>query len=227
MDNVISIKANSSFELETITQRTMLNSMAMDGPGLTAMVRAADLKVLFVNNQFEHYLGYSNADLAAIDIFFTDILEKYLHDRLMFQLNMIRNDHAARSRYVIYPLKGKGGAVSPFYLYAAPVDNEQEDMYCFVMHPELSKWDMPFTSFTTREIFLEQFNSEDFGTFEWIIDVDKVFWSVGVYRIYEVEDKHFQINRSFADAFIHPNDIDRVNNAMEVAMTTHYGSEEH
>ena len=180
MSKILSEITNNSSELAILPRQALLECIAMDGPAIIAMLRAKDSKILFVNKQFEHYLGYSNADIESKDVYFTDLLEDYLHERLAFQLNAVIDSIPSRSRYVIYPLKSSAGELSMFYLYASPVNNNMGvDMYYLVLHPDLSKWDMPFTSFNTRELFLEQFNSEDFGTFEWLIDVDKVFWSVG------------------------------------------------
>ena len=104
-------------------------------------------------------------------------------------------------------------------MYASLVSaGDGTDMYSLVMHPDLSKWDMPFTSFNSRELFLEQFNSENFGTFEWLIDADKVFWSVGVYGIYEVEDTQLPINRALVQTFTHPDDKARIKEAIKNAI---------
>ncbi len=177
------------------------------GPALLMIVRPADLKILYANEQFENYLGYTEADLKGTGIFFTDLIREHLHQRVQFQLTTLKSDPKASTRYVLYPLKGKDGKETPYYLYASPIYADgATDVYSFVLHPDFSRWDMPFTSFNTRELFLEQFNGEYFGTFEWIMDADKVFWSAGVYHIYEVDDRQFVINRTVAQQFIHPQD---------------------
>ena len=127
------------------------------GPGLVTVVRATDLKILYVNDQFENHLGYSNADLEGKGLCFDDLLGNYLHDRLRFQLTIAKNDPMASSRYFMYPLKGKNGVEAPYCLYVSPVyTGGVIEAYSLVMHPELSRWDLPFTSFNTRELFLEQ-----------------------------------------------------------------------
>jgi signal transduction histidine kinase len=220
MDKVSIYQPNSK-EKETITE-TLLKDIAMGGPSLIAIVHAPDLKLVFINTQFEHYLGYTNDDLQAVGgLKFTDLLEKYLVDRLLYQLMNCRENPAERSRYVIYRLKGKNDHIIPFYLYAAPANNDADgNLYHLVLHPELSRWNMPFTSFNSRELFLEHFNCESFGTFEWFIDVDKVFWSIGVYRIYEVDDISEQINYKYASSFIHPDERAKVAEEMKEAVTT-------
>ncbi len=177
------------------------------GPGLVAIVRAADMKTLYVNEQFEKHLGYSNAYLEGNDLVFSDLVEDYLHDRLRFHLNMVKDDPKASSSYVIYRLKARNGSEIPCCVYVSPVDmGGAADMFSFMIHPDLSRWDMPFTSFNTRELFLEHFNGEDFGTFEWIMGVDRVFWSVGLYRIYDIDDKKNVITRKVVQQFVHPQD---------------------
>ena len=212
------LAANTLPHNTNVPSQALLEVIAMDGPGLVALIRAADLKVLFVNHQFHSYLGYTNADLEKETLLFTDLFVDNIQQRLLFQLNFVKDDVAARSRYVIYRLSGKDKKILPFYVYAAPVNNpEGEQYYYLTMHPDLSKWDMPFTSSNTRELFLEQFNSEDFGTFEWIIDVNKVFWSLGVYRIYEVE-RGQEMDIDFIAQFTHPDDRDRLKKLLDYAI---------
>ena len=189
-------------------------------PGMVAVVRATDLKIFFVNKQFENYLGYSNKDLATTDVFFSNIIEQYQHDHLVNQLTYSNDSPDSLSGYVIYKLKNKEGKRSPYYLYASEIKNNERygQLYFFLLHPDLSKWGMPFTSIDSKELFLEQFNSEDFGTYEWVIDINKVLWSVGVYRIYEVDDIETRIDHAFFDSFIHPADKERVELATEQSM---------
>jgi len=219
--NKVNLLQQNTKEKETASE-SFFKDIAMGGPALVALIRSPDLKICFVNNQFEHHLGYTNGDLEEGEgIYFTDLLNEYLVDRLLYQLNNCLDSADARSRYVIYRLKNKNGQIGAFYLYAAPAGNDgDKNLYHLVLHPDLSKWDMPFTSFNSRELFLEHFNSDSFGTFEWLIEVDKVFWSIGVYRIYEVTNIHEQINNQYASSFIHPDDKARVAGEMKKALAT-------
>ncbi len=79
---------------------------------------------------------------------------------------------------------------------------------------------MPFTSFDSKELFLEQFEGEYFGTYEWIKEVDKTFCSPGMLRIYEIDEHLQDINTFFATDFVHPNDKERVNEATKKALDT-------
>ncbi len=206
---------------DTITEpgnaNQLLQAAAYGGPGLVAIARASDLRIVFVNHQFEQHLGYTFKDIADNDIKFTDLVDPYLTDRLLYQLNRVSDNTEESSHFVIYQLKNKFGGLSRFYLYASCVDDGNSamgKMYHLALHPYTSYWSTPFTSFSTKELFLEHFNSEDFGTFEWIIDADKVFWSAGLYSIYEVAETRREINNLFAMAFIHPMDKARVKEAV-------------
>jgi signal transduction histidine kinase len=195
-------------------------AIADGGAGLVAVIRWPDMKLLFINKQFQYYLGYSKTDLEREDVFFSALLEDYHKDLLANQLKSVDEDVPARSSFFIYPLKSKSGIVGPYYLYASPIlsNNENERFYHLLMHPDLSKWGMPFTSFDTKEIFLEQFASENFGTFEWIVETDKVFWTKGLYHIYEIDQPVHEINNAFVESFIHSGDVERVREGIKTAV---------
>ncbi len=180
-------------------------------PGLIAVVRARDLKVVFVNQLFQHYFGYSNSDLDENQLLFTDILDDYQVDRLFHHLSMAEKIVASRTSYVIYRMANRERVFANFYLFVSPhtgASGNGEKLYNLLLMPDLSTWSMPFTSFATRELFLEQFQSEDFGTFEWVIGADKVYWSRGIYNIYEVDESVKDIDQAFARSFAHPLDRD-------------------
>lgn len=201
-------------------------NIATGGPGLSAIVRLSDLKITFVNKQFEHHLGYTNLDLESEDIYFTDLLEHNQLHRFLYQLSNVTHNIEARSRFVIYRLKNKSSEIATYYLYAAPfgeepaVNIQSSGLIYLTLHPNLSKWDMPFTSFVTLELFLEHFDTEDFGTFEWILDVDNVFWSTGVYRIYEVDDLHREIDSNYALSFLHLTDKTNVEGEIQKSIAS-------
>lgn len=207
----------------TLLEDTYLRCTPMSSPGLTAIIRKADWQILFVNKPFEHYIGYTNGDLAGEGVYFKDLLEPYQHDRLENQLTNITESVAARSHYFIYPMKSKSGKVANYYLYASPIEEVNEtygQLYYLLLLPDHSKWGMPFTSFESKELFLEQFDSEDFGTFERNLNADKVFWSAGLYRIFGVDERLREISTAFAVSFIHPSDSARARTVTEEALAT-------
>ena len=205
------------------TSDALLKSAAMDGSALIAIIRMPDLRLLFANKTFERHLGYSNKDIEENCICFYDFLDSNHHDRLLYQLNNVIENAEAHSRFLIYMLTGKNGMTTPYYLYASPLPlNYQTDtqLYHLTLHPDLSRWDLPFTSFVTRELFLEQFKSEYFGTFEQLINEDKIFWSNGIYNIYELDKTPGEISGQFMDSFIHPTDKEKVNAAIKATFET-------
>ncbi len=196
--------------------------IAMSGPGLTVVVTGNDTSVLFANHTFEEYTGYSKIVLEGKP--FSGLLEPYERDRFARHLGEVRENPKSGNGFVIYHLRDSNGQTRPFYLYASRVVGEgieAEEMYQLFMLPDRSKWAMPFTSFETRELFLEQFNAEDFGTFEWAIDADRVLWSSGVYTIHEVDESVRGINFEFTKGFIHPLDKARVAEHFNDALKNH------
>ncbi len=199
-----------------------LKNVPFSNPGLVAIVRYPDLKIFFVNDSFEYYLGYSNADLHGAGLTFRDLMETYQYDHLLSQLNISKENITSRSSYVIYRLKNKNGLLTSYYLYASPVLNPGDygELFYLLVLPDLSKVSMPFTSFDSKNMFLGQFKSECFGTFEWVIGVDKIFCSPGVCQIYEIDPQKQDINNLFAKEFVHPNDNAMVNEQIKLALST-------
>lgn len=198
------LKENTGINLTT----EFYQQVAAAGPGFVAIVRGHDLRLLFVNDFFEHELGCSNAEVNEEEVYFTDFLAPFQHDRLRHHVLSVKDMYNKSTAYVIYHLGKRGNAhLKPYYFFVAPmVMPGDDDIYKILMMPDLSQWTMPFTSFETRELFLEHFQSEDFGTFEWLVNVDRSYWSEGVYKIYEVDPSEKNITRGFAAQFIHPDD---------------------
>lgn len=198
-----------------------VKSIPMYNPGLVLVLRLPDTKIVYVNNQVEQYLGYSNTSLAQEDIYFVNLLEPYQREFLLNQLSTVKDSTSARSKYMMYRLRSKNASVLSFYLYAAPFpDSEYGELYYILMHPNFSKWNVPFTSFDSKELFLEQLNHDSLGTFEWLIEAKKLYWSEGVYHIFEVDDSLLEITGRFSRTFIHPNDIARVEEQTRNAVRT-------
>ena len=214
---------NNSNENESLLDSSYLKYFPISNPGLIAIIRSPDTKILFINPSFGHYLGYSNTDLSGNGLYFNNLLCYNEHDHLVNQLNYVDDNVAARSNYVMYHLKSKKNEVIPFYLYAAPFvpgNNPYGKLYFILMHPDLSKFGMPFTSFDSKELFLEQFSGDYFGTFELIQDMNKIFCSESIYRIYEIDRAQHDLNTFFFTKFVYPDDKARVKEATIQAFRT-------
>jgi len=199
---------------------TFFEQVAMGGPCLSVVVEGAESRIVFANNLFQQFTGYSKEELRGK--LFSELMDAYELDRLQHQFTAVRDNALACYSFVIYRLNNKEGVSQPFYLHASPVvtGNDGNDMmFRLFLLPDNFRWGMPFTSYETKELFLEHLDSEAFGTFEWLIDVDKVFWSEGVYRIYEVDITKKEITHLFAREFMHPDDVlkfrDVTRNAIE------------
>jgi len=221
MEDKLNSPDNDISKAKSFTDDTYARYTPKSSPGLVAIIRQSDWKILFVNSSFTHYLEYNDEDVSASRFSFTDLLEPYQHDRLSNQLERNTDNIASRSQYLIYPLKSKSGKIANYYLYASPVTEElkeQDPYFYMLMFPDLSKWGMPFTSFDSKELFLEQFDSEDFGTFERNFNADKVFWSAGLYRIFEVDEQLKEIDTKYSMSFVHPEDLAIVKDNVKAAL---------
>ena len=185
--------------------QAFIDQVNMAGPGLTVVINGKDTSILFANSLFEEYTGYPQSALEGMS--FTSMIEPNYHSRVYAHLAEVRGQSPLHTGFVIYHLRNGQGQFRPFYAYAsALVSGKNENVFRLFLLPDSSKWGMPFTSFETRELFLELFEAENFGTFEWMIGSEKVFWSDGVYRIYEIEQDGTDLTRSYVSRFIHPLD---------------------
>jgi len=212
MKGIPSVGDKGNFtENELYSGNSFFERIAMSSPGLAAVIRGRDTKILFANKMFEEYTGYSREHHDSK--YFSGFLEPFQRDRFYRHLQEVFEHPEAGNSFVIYNLLDTANEYKSFYVYASPVatnGNEEEQLFHLFLLLDRSKWGMPFTSFDTRELFLELFKAEDFGTFEWIIDVDKVYWSEGLYRIYEVDKSTKEIDLNFIKSYIHPHDRDMV-----------------
>ena len=191
---------------------SLYKRIAMGGPAPIVLLEMPDYKIRFVNRCFEEFFGYTSEDLAEQGITFRSLLGEHQLPRFINQLSVAREDKTSISRFIIYNLNKREGGSCPFYLYISLERDlfPEKEIYQLLLHQNVSRWSMPFTSFNTRELFLEQFLGEDFGTFEWILAVDKVFLSPGVYKIYELDDISQELDNQFINAFTHPADREAV-----------------
>lgn len=199
-------------------QDLFFRQIAMYAPGLSAVIRGKDTCILFANEAFSGYTGYSDSHNHSK--YFLGYLEPFQRDRFFQHLNEVRERPDTGNRFVIFNLRDKVNESSAFYLYVSLVkpDIDGNERYYIFMIPDRSKWGTPFTSFDTRELFLELFQAEDFGTFEWIIDADKLYWSAGLYLIYEVDREVKEMNFAFARQFFHKRDQDIVMEQIKAAL---------
>jgi len=214
-------KKNADMQQETgvaVEEQSFYERVAKNGPCMTLVVNGADSRIVFANAMFEQYSGYRAEELYGM--LFSELLDDYELDRLQHQFAAVSAKSNTCYSFVVYRIHNKEGVARPSYLYASPMvqNSGEEEQFTLYLLPDNSKWGMPFTSYETKELFLEHLDSEAFGTFEWVIDVDKVFWSEGVYRIYEVEQSKKDITQLFAREFMHPEDLLRLRDVTRKAI---------
>jgi len=181
-----------------------------------------DYRVSAHNAVFSKLTGFSAEDISAPGFSFLSLLDEMQQHRLDIQIARAREYELKRKRYVIYHLRHKSGATAPYCVYAAPVhmdDDPQGESFQLLLLPDSTAFGIPFTSFDTREIFLELFEDFGFGTFEWIIASGKIFCSGGVYRIFGMEGKPHELTAGMVTALLHPADrqaaVDAVRHTFE------------
>jgi len=215
-------KISSEHKINTLLgqaeREAFFRKIAMNAPGLTAVIRGKDTCILFANDAFSQFTGY--ADSLHDSKYFSGYLEPFQRDRFFQHLREVKERPDTGNKFVIYNLRDKVNESAAFYLYVSsvPVDAGDEDVFYIFMVPDKSRWGTPFTSFDTRELFLELFKAEDFGTFEWIIDADKLYWSAGLYLIYEIDREVKEMNFAFARQFFHKRDQDIVMEQIKAAL---------
>jgi len=176
-------------------------------PSIICLLQRDDLRIVYANRIFAEYFGYGNNDLIANEVTFYDILEPSQHSRLLHQLHKVDSGSSSKGGFSIYKMKTLAEGELDFSvrpsLFNYPAG---ECLYYLMISPDRSIHKMPFLSFDTSELFLEQFKNEDFGTFEWLIQTDTVYWSSGIYRIYEIDEGEEKFGRMFVTQFTHPAD---------------------
>lgn len=184
------------------------------------VVRAENFKVVYCNGQFEEVIGHSCQKMQEDDLSVHNLLGDNQYAKFSNHITTVTKSTVSRSRFVSYNLKQGDGSYKLCYVYASPIEDEKGNAEYFnlVIMPELSEKPMPFMSFDSRELFLEQFDKIGFGTFEWILATDDVFWSDGVYDIYEVSKEIKALKRSDIRNYTHPDDREKAGDFVQRAI---------
>jgi PAS domain-containing protein len=187
------------------------------GPGVTLVIDAQTGLMLYRPGNFAERMAIQ-PDTIHDELSFFDLLETRERDRFSLQLKYSAIHQNARNRHGSYQLK-VDGVSHMWHIYSAAF-NKSTDKFQLFLLPEVSKQAIPFLSYDSRELFFEQFKHLDFGTFEWILDVNKVFWSESIYHIYEIDNSQKDFNREFVSEFTHPEDRELANRVVKEALET-------
>lgn len=190
------------------------------GPAML-MIDAFSLGIVLCNEQFEKDTGYSLSELQAEHISFLDIIDNKEYDRIKIQLTDLLHHKEDRGEFGVYTIISPNGKRSSFLVYFSPVNSEENneiDYFRLVFLNEPDNWNFPFISSDSRKLFFEQSGKIGFGTFEWFLDTNKVFWSDSIYKIYEIEDHDELIDYEFVKSHTHPDDSTRTSAALQESL---------
>ncbi len=193
---------------ETILDNSFLLDIVRSGPASIVVINKDDLKIEFSNEQFRSNFYSNTVNEAETISSLSQLLDSSQQERLKIQLQNVSKDTLARNKYMVYRLQAND-VYSQVYIYASPLSQASErgqELYELLLLLDISTWHLPFISFDTRELFFKQFNDIDFGTFEWLIEQDKVFWTDGIYKIYEEDPQKTQLDLSIIKNAIHHED---------------------
>jgi len=189
-------------------------------PSAVVIVSQNDYRMLCVNQLFERFFGYSNADINENLLFFQNILEPEQSQRFLdFACSCIL-PNADMSKSVIVRIESKGGTITSNYLYASFVPAGSQSVEGFLLlhiQPNRSKFDLPFWSFESREVLLEQLMRDDIGLLEWYVSKAKVYLSRTINDILETNIVDFEVKPDFILSFIHPEDQKKFFDALAIA----------
>jgi PAS domain S-box-containing protein len=192
------------------------SALLESGPGSVALLDATSEKLLYVNKQFELSLGYSKDEIQSPEFHFGRLLAGEQMERFMLQLDLLKESPSAYNKYYVYNLISKDGSERSYYLYAAPLEHFR-DLYHLLIIPDISTFSFPFSSFDARDLFIRQLETERYGSFEWILDSGRLYWTDSLYNIYEIE-KGEPMTRELVAQYTHPDDARKTGASMQRLM---------
>lgn len=197
------------------------NAELLSGSYAMLVVETNTNRILHCTNHTEQVLGYSLEEISQKKLTVPDIIDERQQDQFTHQTARIFNTENAESQYVMYSILMKDGRKQMCFLFATPPAGTTgiQDYYIVLIIPDLSGQELPFTSFDSRRLFLEKLSNFSFGTFEWIVKEDKVFWSDGIYKVYEL-DKETPLTYDAVRVYSHPDDRERAGQAVANALKT-------
>ncbi|NDC42672.1 MAG: PAS domain S-box protein, partial [Chitinophagia bacterium] len=194
----------------------------IDGfPSALCIIDRDRLSLRYANKKFRDYYGHSLPGEPGCLESFLDLLTPADHLRFRNQLSRLHAEQQPQSGFVLYNILHANGSKMPSFVRASHFEGANGEQQCYVtIAPDYGTFKMPILSNDTSDLFLQQFKDEHFGTFEWMIAEDKVYWSPGIYKIYEVEENNTEFSRNFVTWFMHPADREKSEKILKKAMAT-------
>ncbi|MBL7717806.1 MAG: PAS domain-containing protein [Flavipsychrobacter sp.] len=191
-------------------------SILESGPGSVAVIDIRTYEVVFCNSQFQYVFGYNEQEVKAPGFTFRQLISEDQLERFMMQVELVQGNREALSRYVVYRLKDRQQREASYFVYLAPLQGHPDKFHTLII-PDKSSWSFPFNSFDSRDLFLQQIETEMHGSFEWMLSTQKVFWTESLYDIYEI-DRDTPVDRKMISTFTHPDDAARTAAAIQQAL---------
>jgi signal transduction histidine kinase len=195
---------NQSTE-QPVQDTAFLQYIVASGPP-ALVFRAGDFGVVFASTAVGRELGYTVQSLQGLTL--ADLVTEEERERLQYELRTIPVLATDQQNYVYYFRHAQTGAPRCYHMHLSPVGNVvgAPEAYYALLIPESSQLPLPYMSFHSRALSLERFIDTGFGCFEWILDEDRVYWSDGIYRIYEREKDTTPLSRTITRTYTHPGD---------------------
>lgn len=205
-----------------IMQDSLYGILAKASPGLALITDNSCSKLLYYDARFVERMGYTPAELEDASFAFTDLLEAHERERFFVHMQHVTQYPELKNRYGVYQLKNKAGEAMIWYVYADPINvpGREDSCYHLYLLPELLLRSVPFQSADSRELFFQQFEQFEFGTYEWILETGRVFWSEGIYDIYELDRSRQDLTYDVIQQFRHPADSERAAAILKHALDT-------
>ncbi len=199
---------------------TFFKNVVSSGPEIHVVLNGQTFKIMFSSPLFHSHLKYTPEDIADKSFSFLTLFDDFQSERFITHIRNISDSYILKGKYVYYKLYDKEKNTKPAYIYISCLINQpaNAELYHLMILPDVSNYTFPFISTDTRNLFLEQFSNEGFGTFEWMVQTDKVYWSEGIYDIYEIDKNKKDISFNFIKQFVHPDDVDSTDNIMNQLM---------
>lgn len=196
-------------------QERVLNSLQAGA----ALIDEDSGRIIHASGRWTELTGYTPRDIDTQELSLDMLLED--KDRIRLALHLKYPTRKSKGYYLIGSIRHHDGTFHSYYLFFSPFGTrpgELRSVSQIMFLPINSKWELPFTSYDSRELFLELFSSFGFGTFEWNIHSDQVFWSRSIYDIYELPYTSDPIYYETIKTYTHPEDVRLARTTIQRAM---------
>jgi len=173
-------------------------------------VYADDFGVLFANERFEKEFGCTLSQLRSSEVSLMDMAEPSCRERFMQEMQQFGQTGGLNSFNARF--NKMNGSSSCFSVTVNPLKQESgRDCYTLMFLPEPGT-DLcpPYISFDSKTALVSRVNEVGFGSFEWYVATDKLYWSDSMYIIAGLDKANPVMSLEKADRFTHPEDREKI-----------------